>query len=161
MNRCDELNEYLAAYADGELDETMRERVRTHLDACAECRQELDALKRVDALFRAAPVGEVPERDWQRVSTALDDAMGGRTVSLGEVRERAERRGLFAGWLFPAVALAAAAAIIAVFFMLPGPAPSNPAVEVTNVKVGPGYEYAIQRPATDNDFLIIDVSHVK
>jgi len=139
----------------------MRERVRTHLDACAECRQELEALKRVDALFRAAAVPEVPERDWERVSTALDDAMSGHAVSLGVVRERAERRSLFRGWLFPAVALAAAAAIIAVFFLLPGPAPSRPAVEVTEVEVGPGYEYGVRLPSTDNDFLIIDVSNVE
>jgi anti-sigma factor RsiW len=38
-------NEWLAAYHDGELDETRREKVEAHLPTCASCRQELATLK--------------------------------------------------------------------------------------------------------------------
>ncbi len=159
MNGCDDLREYLAAWADGELDETTRERVRKHLDACAECRRELAGLERVDALFRAAAVPEVEAREWGRVEAALDEAMSTAPVSIEALRERPARRGLLGWWLFPAAAVAAAAIIVAVFLFSPAAPPPEPSAEVTLIETGPGYDFGVTPPAKDDDFLIIDVTN--
>ena len=160
MDRCDELRDYLAAYADGELDETLGTRVREHVEACADCRGELEGLERVDAMFRAAVVPEVPARDWERMSRALDRAMG---ASASPAAAPA-RRGWLSGWLIPASALAAAAALVAAFLLWPAgpPSSSSSSIVITDLETGPGYDIDhVDLPAQDGDFLVIDVTNVE
>jgi|GEM_PF-1929632 hypothetical protein len=59
LMRCHEARPYLAAYADGELDETLRERVETHIASCAACRQEVARYQAIDELIGALP-GSTP-----------------------------------------------------------------------------------------------------
>ena len=152
MATCDELRELLAAYADGELDETTRARVRAHLVGCPDCRRDLAGLERVDAMFRAAAVPEPAEAAWDRVSAALD-----RTLAASSPAPvRRERRGVFGWWLVPAGALAAAAILMAVFLMAPKPVPPD---QVTDLEVGPNYDWKLDLPAKSGDFLIIDVTN--
>ncbi|KPL00382.1 MAG: hypothetical protein AMK75_05480 [Planctomycetes bacterium SM23_65] len=75
MDKCEDLKEYLAAYADGELEGELRERVRRHLDECERCRSECAELKKVAELYRGSAPPEVGAGDWAKVSAALEASM--------------------------------------------------------------------------------------
>ncbi len=155
MATCDEIREYLAAYADGELDDTARARVRAHLIGCPDCRRDLAGLETVDALLRRSPTPEPSEAEWDKVSVALDREIQSAVAVTALPRERARSR---AWWLVPAGALAAAAAVMVVLLSMPKP---EPPAEITTLEVGPTYEYNVTLPAKEGDFLIIDVTNVE
>ncbi len=56
----DRQREQLSALLDNELDEQERADLEAHLGACAECRAELESLRRVRALVRALPQPSLP-----------------------------------------------------------------------------------------------------
>ena len=159
MDRCDDIMDLLAGFMDRELDAATHERVRRHLESCADCRRELEGLERVDALFRRATAPAAEAGAWAEVEAALDRELerDRATVPMEAVRERAARRGWLASWWLPAVAVAAAAVLVAVFF-IQAPPPGDPGIEMTSLEVGPSYEAGVSLPAKDGDFLIIDVS---
>jgi anti-sigma factor RsiW len=157
VDRCNENMELLAAFVDRELGEKDRARVEEHLDACADCRRELEALKRVDAMFRAASAPEVSAREWDEMSAALDGAM---SVPTHRDRERSSRGG-FGGWALSAAALAAAAVITAVFLLGSGPKTEPPGIEITDLETGPNYDATVTLPAQAGDFLVIDITYEK
>lgn len=96
--------EELSAYLDGQLADAEAERVRRHLDACAACRAELEALQATVQLLRSLPEEEPPA--------------GLRPRVLARVRQQAARR---APWRRVAAwAAAAAVAAAAVGFALRG-----------------------------------------
>lgn len=170
MDTCKDLTEYLAAYADGELEGELRERVRVHLDACERCRDQCTDLKKVANLYRESPPGDVSTGDWEKVAAALDAAMLDETprgVSEGPhietLRARAEKRRASKWWGFPAAALAAAVLLVAVFHYLPllGPPPMSPVAEVVSVETDPQFEAMVRLPVDQDDFLVIDVFRVE
>ncbi len=55
--------ELLSAYLDDELDEKKRRRLEAHLQACPECKRELEELKAVDTILREEEVEE-PSSDF-------------------------------------------------------------------------------------------------
>ncbi|HKY59951.1 MAG TPA: zf-HC2 domain-containing protein [Gemmatimonadota bacterium] len=90
----DHVGELLDRYRTGELDEPDRLRVEGHLEACAGCRSELDALvafaRTVERGYTAERVARAAERepDWARlrasiVSRTSARAPGGRRAGLG------------------------------------------------------------------------------
>lgn len=162
MDRCNENMELLAAFVDRELGEKDRARVQAHLDACADCRRELETLKQVDAMFRAASVPEVSAREWDGMSAALDRAVSARPAAVPMHRE-SERpsRGWFGGWMLPAAALAAAAVMVAVFLRGSGSKTESPGIEITDLKTGLNYDATVDLPAQAGDFLVIDVTYEK
>ncbi len=101
MDRCDEFMELLVAFMDRELGEPERARVEAHLDACADCRRELEALKRVDGTFRAAAAPEVSAREWDAMSAALDEAMEAPPVAMRQQRVELEPANLLAIDILP------------------------------------------------------------
>ena len=180
MNRRDEFREYLGAYADGELDDVLREGVRKHVEACEACRRQLEAFERLDALFRAAGAPEVSEAQWETVSQSLAEApfdrLDARPVSMAAVREHGRRNrsrtlnGVPDGigrpisssrWVLPAAALLAAGVLVALSLFVPATPPSTPTAEVTDIEVGPDYTFGVTLPLTDNDLLIIDVNRAE
>lgn len=56
----DEQRERLSAYIDGELPPAETRRLEAHLATCAECRRELDQLRRLRTLLRALPTPRPP-----------------------------------------------------------------------------------------------------
>jgi anti-sigma factor RsiW len=54
----DHITEWLGAYHDGELKGARLRRVEGHLDGCADCRAELEALRSLSALLQDAVPGE-------------------------------------------------------------------------------------------------------
>jgi anti-sigma factor RsiW len=54
---------HLSAYIDGELSPRLRRKVERHLDACADCRRELESLRATVTLMRRMPV-LAPPRDF-------------------------------------------------------------------------------------------------
>ncbi|MBP1725509.1 MAG: putative transrane anti-sigma factor [Deltaproteobacteria bacterium] len=60
--RCVDVKERLSAYVDRELDAALQRSVGEHLDGCVRCREELAALRAIDAEIQALPqVGMGPE----------------------------------------------------------------------------------------------------
>jgi len=163
MDTCEELMKYLAAYGDGELTEELADRVGRHLEVCERCREEYAGLAAVTALYRESAPPAVPAADWERVSTALETSMSEVREPRAQVRERVEGRRFLTWRLFPAAALAAAVLLVALFVVLPtGRAPAEAYfAEVDDIETGPDYEYIVRLPASDDDFLVIDVVSVE
>ena len=51
----DQMSNKLGAYLDGELDRRAQSEVQTHLETCPACQDELEELRRLSHLLRAAP----------------------------------------------------------------------------------------------------------
>jgi anti-sigma factor RsiW len=72
MNRTSGHPEDFGPYLDRDCSGPGHEEVREHLQECAECRKEIDALRRVDALFRSPETEiEVPSFQWQRIAARM------------------------------------------------------------------------------------------
>ncbi|MDA8130354.1 MAG: zf-HC2 domain-containing protein, partial [Elusimicrobia bacterium] len=91
--------ENLSAYLDGELTPKERLELETHLAGCADCRAELGQLKAVSGLVKAHAMEPVPP--------ALKRAV-------------LEKESRSFGWLKPALALSAAAAVVAIIVNITG-----------------------------------------
>jgi anti-sigma factor RsiW len=62
----DSIQNQLGAYLDGELDERAQAAVRAHLETCPACQNELEELRRISHLLRAAPLPEMlPAREFK------------------------------------------------------------------------------------------------
>lgn len=105
-----------AAYALGALTPSEAEAFGRHLDECAICRDELDALRGVvEALPMAAPQYPAPRRLRRRVLRAVrqEPRFGSRTEPARPTL-RPARRGVLAGASLTAAAVAAAVAVLLV-----------------------------------------------
>ncbi len=69
--RCADIQEWLSAYLDGEIDAGRREEIAAHLDGCAACRHALAELQRVHACLPGWPVPEVAPDLGARLSARL------------------------------------------------------------------------------------------
>jgi anti-sigma factor RsiW len=58
MNMSDQFHNKLSAYLDGELDPRARREVHLHLETCRSCQAELEELRGLSRLLRAAPLPE-------------------------------------------------------------------------------------------------------
>jgi anti-sigma factor RsiW len=123
----------LSALLDGELAPERAAELRAHLAACADCRERLAGLARVDAALSAAPLPAVPASLRARLEARLESAGQADTLLRRTRRAPAPRR---AGWGRAAGALAAAAAGVALYLAvatreparLPETAPAPPQI---------------------------------
>ncbi len=74
MNRCREIEIELAAYAAGEIDPAEREKVRCHLDGCAECRAELGREITLRETLGGLPAATTPAILEHRIRAAVHTA---------------------------------------------------------------------------------------
>ena len=75
MMECDEARDLLDAYADNALELAEAARLNRHLQGCAACRAELDAIRGLGHALRAqAPYHRAPDALRQRVRAALPQA---------------------------------------------------------------------------------------
>ena len=163
MNTCEELIEYLAAYADDELDGELRERVRGHLEECPSCRRECEELKRVAALYREAPVPEPTDAQWAKVSAAVVHGTVERPVPA-----RAERPSAH-GWRWWLSGALAAAAVVLLVFLLPrqqapvvGPPDNGTRTAVLELEsMDPDYTVNVILPRDAEDVLVISLVRVE
>lgn len=91
---CKDVEKDLVAYAEGDLDDLRSEVVRAHLEACARCRSEAQAVRRtlrLAAAYRVPPLSE-----------------GAGVRMLAGVRERVDRRRRRVRRLAPALVVVAA-----------------------------------------------------
>jgi hypothetical protein len=83
---CDEWEGDLGLYLDGELAEPGRRRVEEHLQACPACREELQALRRLnDLVRRAPPAASGGEEPFRGLEAALARGRA-RTVRVARLR---------------------------------------------------------------------------
>ena len=107
MNRCREIEIELAAYAVGELDPVDHETVRSHLDGCAECREELAREMTLRETLGGLPTACAPATLDNRIMAAIH-------TSESDSRSRWSRHRL-------AAAITVAAAGLALALILPKP----------------------------------------
>jgi RNA polymerase sigma-70 factor (ECF subfamily) len=69
---CPELEEELAAYAGGDIDQRTCERMEAHMAHCGRCRDTCDSLKRSVAMCSSVEEGEVPAP----IRAAIRQALG-------------------------------------------------------------------------------------
>jgi len=134
-----EVHERLGAYAEGDLPLPLRALVDAHLDACAECRTELRALRETIDLLRSLPDPEP--------SAGLADAVM-RRLAEGDgapgLRERVAAGlapWLRPAWLAPAAALAGASVVFLALrtggpWLRPAAEPPPPAPLVLRTPIG-------------------------
>lgn len=72
--RCDEIQDRLSAYLEGELDLAERRTIEVHLEECARCRQELALLQRTVSALQSLEAIEVPPR----LTAAIRTEVGAR-----------------------------------------------------------------------------------
>jgi hypothetical protein len=87
-----DIREDLAAYLDGELGEAARARVDARLAGDAALRAELNALREIDALYRALPLVNAPEDFDARLRDRLDDERTAAEPIRLSTRRRHERQ---------------------------------------------------------------------
>ncbi len=110
--------EWLEAYHDRELEESRRERVEAHLQACESCRAELNRLQALSHLLQASPLPEgftPPERFVSQVRLRLQPRPPRPAwQSVLEMGWRFAPLGLLGAWGFAqAVFLVSAAVLVA------------------------------------------------
>ena len=104
-------------YFYGELDGASRARVDAHLARCAECRQRLEDLRTIsDALAGIRRVDAPPAGEWAGFMRRLDEATGAAAPPRGAMR----------AWV-PALAVAAAVAILVIGMVVAGRLHDRPA----------------------------------
>jgi anti-sigma factor RsiW len=83
---CKEVKPELVAYLDGELPDATRSQVEAHLESCAACRAERDALaatlKSLESLPATQPSSNLAEQFWTRFQEAKQKGFGAGFLSL-------------------------------------------------------------------------------
>ncbi len=147
------LRELLGSYALGHLTGPEADRLRAHLDGCAECRAELDAflplarrLDAVDAVAFTDPatpppgLGEDLRRAVEQARTERDaDQLARRRV----VTLAHRRRGLVRG-LAAAAAVVVALGVGGTIGRATAPEPPRPPLEAISMQVGPGGAVSVE-----------------
>jgi hypothetical protein len=64
---CEIVQNILEEYLEGELDETFREEVESHLQSCSYCQREFDLTKRIANFISVIPDPQVPEEIFENV----------------------------------------------------------------------------------------------
>ncbi|MDO5034471.1 MAG: mycothiol system anti-sigma-R factor [Actinomycetaceae bacterium] len=68
---CEQLNSFLYAYADGELESDTSERLARHLESCDDCSDRVDAEMHVRELMRRCYAQEAPSELRARVLASV------------------------------------------------------------------------------------------
>jgi anti-sigma factor RsiW len=74
--KCEDVNELLIPYLDGELSKEEREAIELHLSTCSRCREELEALAAIrdgsrQALKAMAAEATSPAQSWEAIEPQL------------------------------------------------------------------------------------------
>ena len=75
MDNCDNIQESLGAYLDGELEGTGKAQMEQHLAECKQCSLELEKLKKMEQASRGAHIEMPQEREWQALWRRIDSAL--------------------------------------------------------------------------------------
>ncbi len=70
-DRHEQIRSLLSAYLDEELTQADSQRVRLHLEDCAECREQLAQLERLKQLTGELVFPDPPEQEWEEVERRL------------------------------------------------------------------------------------------
>jgi len=70
-NRCQEIDELLSGYLDGELTQQVRQRVELHLEACDKCRAAIDEMAQMQDAVGELSFGEMSLHEWSHLMNDL------------------------------------------------------------------------------------------
>jgi anti-sigma factor RsiW len=128
QNSTDPTPEHLAAYLDGQLDVTLREKVEAWLAEHPEQQAELDAQRRLAQLWQSAAPPEPAESAWSALLARIEQGVA-QQAEQAQPQSREPRRRVV-GLVWTAVMVAAASAAIVVGVLVgPGLTPQPPLVE--------------------------------
>ncbi len=95
---CREVQRKLSAYMDCEMDGAASREIGAHLEACSECRRELETLSGVDALVRGA-LRYSPSADFSKeLLAALPQRAGSSPSQLRKETRRGNCHGFHRAW---------------------------------------------------------------
>lgn len=145
--RCALIQRWLPAYPDGDLPSFWRERVRSHLNRCPACREELAGFEEVVRTIKAAPPPEPEPEFWDNFNRELH-------LKLAQTVPAPAPPGFFRKpvFLLGAPALAALLIWVAVGYLNPGrPGPAPLAPMAKQEQVGEKKPLASRAPAPAPD----------
>lgn len=102
---CQDIQNHLSAYHDGELPDALRLSVEDHIERCSSCQAELKVFDRMSGISRSLVEPEPPQGIWASIEMALDGDPADATVSPATFRRSAAKR-------WPLGLLAAAAVVL-------------------------------------------------
>jgi anti-sigma factor RsiW len=83
--RCDEIEEFLYLYEDGELDQKEKTKVEEHIRTCPNCSKKLADLKLIRAEVKEKKVPQPPETYWESFAQRVREKIERKTkVSFGQ-----------------------------------------------------------------------------
>jgi len=110
---CDQVSEKLGPYLDGELDEEIGRRIGEHLATCADCRAELEQLRRLAEIGRAESVPDPGESYWRELpGRILEQLPVGKPAAYREHLRAWRQRWSEPGLLFKMMGFAATAVLL-------------------------------------------------
>jgi predicted anti-sigma-YlaC factor YlaD len=63
---CKKAEELLNALVDGELEKPDEQRLRSHLESCARCREELRKLEQLEGIMTRVTLPRLADREWEK-----------------------------------------------------------------------------------------------
>ena len=69
MLDCEQIDERLSGYLDGELTQGERQRVEIHLESCPKCREAFEEMARLREAVGELRFGELSQEDWSEIMT--------------------------------------------------------------------------------------------
>ncbi len=86
---CQDFQDMLTAYIDGELPDSQRQKLQEHLDGCETCRSQLQAYRRLkedlDMIQFKEPTDAELQRYWQGIYNRLERGVGWMLFSAGAI----------------------------------------------------------------------------
>lgn len=146
------LGELAAALVDGELDHDARDRALAHIALCAQCREEVEAQRRLKGMIARLPSPPIPQRLTQALQ-AVPATADPRSLHHVNVLRRARRRTPQHHGVVRRVSTGistAVAAGIAVAIVIGGPQRSGPTVQP------PVERFTVEHVATTGEVPLTD-----
>ncbi|NTU76001.1 MAG: hypothetical protein HGA86_07760 [Anaerolineaceae bacterium] len=100
----DQISNLLGAYLDGELDERSQVKVQAHLETCADCQAELNELRQLSQMLRAAPQPELTPAVNFRTQLMLQ--LPRQVPQTRAAVQTSRPKGLLLAWMAPVLVLA-------------------------------------------------------
>ena len=66
MATCEQIGELLSGYLDGELTQEKRQLVEVHIEVCADCRSDYEAIRRISTSVASLSLDEMNFDEWRK-----------------------------------------------------------------------------------------------
>jgi len=98
--RCKKYREQIVLYLYGDLSETERADLESHINGCRRCAQELASTKHMFRLLDETKEESIPEADWEKCWSAVR-----MDIATGQEKKRSKKIFMFPGWVYAGASL--------------------------------------------------------